>query len=390
MASIRVVPSQTILTPPRLPSYLEIYNLQPIVGKPTDQEVKSIHDAIRALNGIIHLYTVYDPNLAMQLSQHLFGAQMAVHQANHSTNLLPRSVYTPPALPSHIPCTLNQVIGTPSDDDLKAAQGALKSAENWAAMARTFDGDLNMRLSQHVFDLQFARYMHDLAQGESIGTEPPIVPGPVLSMGGVFDADPCVPNVQNQEPETIPAHPPEQFSEPPSVTVPQPVQGVRDAFDADPPAPNVQNEESESVPAPLPEQVSETLSGIAQLCKVMEETRDATRESKSVLENMNRMLMSIKRDQCTIYPKDARRIVQKDPLNRQGILASECGLPELHCSYNSFYGQFYISLGDDQIARYLRFFGAGANYIQEGEEPKLIAGKRDEASNVLAAQAGIS
>ncbi|CAE7234152.1 unnamed protein product, partial [Rhizoctonia solani] len=305
-------------------------------------------------------------------------------------NLLPRSVYTPPALPSHIPCTLNQVIGTPSDDDLKAAQGALKSVENWAAGARTFDADLNMRISQHVFDLQFARYMHDLAQGESSGTESPRVPEPVLSMGGIFDANPPVPNAQNEEREPDPAHPPEQFSEPPGDTVLQPVQGMRDTFDANPPVSNVQNEEPESVPAPLPEQVSETPSGIAQLSKVMEETRDATRESKSILENMNRMLMSIKRDQCMIYPMDARRIVQKDPLNRQGVLASECGLPELHFSYNSFRRQYYVTLSDDQIVRYLKFFGAGANYIQEGEEPKLIEGKRDEASNLLAAQAGIS
>ncbi|KDN47197.1 hypothetical protein RSAG8_03676, partial [Rhizoctonia solani AG-8 WAC10335] len=347
MASIRIIPSQTILTPPDLPSYLgAVHDLRPIVGKPTDEEIKGIHAVIRALNAIVHLYTVYDPNLSVQLSQHLFGAQMAIYQANHSTNLLTRSVYTPPTLPPHIPSTLGQVVGAPSVEDIKSAQGALRSAENLVTSPQLFDADLNMRLSQHLFDLQFARYMHDLGQGESIS-------------GG----------------ETVPP------------SVPPPVQEPQDVSDANPPAPSLEREEQFNTPVPPPEQVPETPSELAQLGEVMKEMRDATKESKGVLDNMNRILMSIKKDQCMTRTIGSICLVQKDPLNQRGVLASECGLPQLCCYFGS--NRWDVSLNDHEIARYLRFFDTGANLIQEGDEFKLIDGKRDAAVGLLLAQLGI-
>ncbi|CAE6463529.1 unnamed protein product [Rhizoctonia solani] len=311
MASIMILPSQTTLTPPGLPSYLRaVHELRPIVGKPTDEEVKAIHAVIRALNAVVHLYTVYDPNLSVQLSQHLFGAQM----------------------------------GTPSIEDIKSAQSALRTAENLVTIPQMFDADLNMKLSQHLFDLQFARYIHDLAQGEST---------------------------------------PSNRSVPPYI--PQPVQEPQDNFSADPPAPYSESEEQvQNTPVARPEQVRESPSEVGQLSEIMKEMRDATRESKGVLDNMNRMLMSIKRDQCTVRSWGASRAVQSDPLNQQGILASECGLPQLRWEHNS--GDFYVSLNDDQIARYLKFFGVGATIIHDDEELKLVNGKRDEAEKLLLAQ----
>ncbi|CAE6473257.1 unnamed protein product [Rhizoctonia solani] len=385
MASIRIIPSQTILTPPDLPSYLAgVHDLRPIVGKPTDEEIKGIHAVIRALNAIVHLYTVYDPNLSVQLSQHLFGAQMGTYYIpllsawllsdvlwvdsclssqsfdkfatkskfpilitrQDCADIALKSVYTPPTLPSHIPSTLDQVVGTPSVEDIKSAQGALRSAENLVTSPQLFDADLNMRLSQHLFDLQFARYMHDLGQGESIS-------------GG----------------ETVPP------------SVPQPVPEPQDVSDANPPAPSLEREKQVNTPIPPPEQVPETPSELAQLGEVMKEMRDATKESTGVLDNMNRILMSIKKDQCMTRTIGTICLVQKDPLNQRGVLASECGLPQLRCYFGS--NRWDVSLNDHNITRYLRFFDTGANLIQEGDEFKLIDGKRDAAVGLLLAQLGI-
>ncbi|CAE6386120.1 unnamed protein product [Rhizoctonia solani] len=282
MASVRVLPNQTVLTPPGLPSYLRaVHDLRPIQGKPRDEHIKAIHAVIRALNSVVHLYMVYDPNLSVQLSQHLFGAQMAVYRVNYSMTLLSRATYTPPALPSHIPSTLNQFVGTPSNQDIQLGQSALRSAESLVTSLRLFDADLNMKLSQHLFDLQFARYMHDLTQSQSpSGSEP----------------------------------------EPP--LVPEPVEEPQDISSVDPPVPDLEIEEEINTPIPQPEQIPETYSGLAQPSEIMKETRDATRESKVVLENMNRMLMSIKRDQCITIPFETNCVIQKDPLNQRGVLAS--------------------------------------------------------------------
>ncbi|EUC54846.1 hypothetical protein RSOL_075420 [Rhizoctonia solani AG-3 Rhs1AP] len=348
MATIMILPNQTVLTPPDLPSYLRtLHELQPIVGKPTDEEVKAIHAVIRALNSIVHLYTVYDPNLSVQLSQHLFGAQMAVYQANHSMSMLPGNVYTPPTLPPHIPSTLNPVTGTPSIEDIKSAQSALRTAESLVTSPQMFNANLNMNLSQHLFDLQFARYIHDLTQGKSVSGD---------------------------------------RSGPPFVS--QPIQAPQDDFSVHP---NSDSEEQiQSTPVARSEQVRELPSEIGQLGEIMKEMRDATRESKGVLDNMNRMLMSIKRDQLMVRPLGTYHVVQTDPLNQQGTLASESGLPQLRCYSYPNSGRVQVSLNDDQIARYLEFFGVGAALINEDEEIKLVDGKKDEAERLLLAQVGIS
>ncbi|KEP51816.1 hypothetical protein V565_055280 [Rhizoctonia solani 123E] len=347
MATIMILPNQTVLTPPDLPSYLRtLHELQPIVGKPTDEEVKAIHAVIRALNSIVHLYTVYDPNLSVQLSQHLFGAQMAVYQANHSMSVLPGNVYTPPTLPPYIPSMLNPVTGTPSIEDIKSVQSALRTAESLVTSPQMFNADLNMKLSQHLFDLQFARYMHDLTQGKSVSGD---------------------------------------RSEPPFVS--QPIQAPQDDFSVHP---NSDSEEQiQSTPVARSEQVRELPSEIGQLGEIMKEMRDATRESKGVLDNMNRVLMSIKRDQRMVRLSGTSHVVQNDPLNQQGILASEYGLPQLRCNYYSNSGRFHVSLSYDQIARYLKFFGVGAALINEDEGLKLVDGKKDEAESLLLAQVGI-
>lgn len=43
------------LIPPKLPSFLaSTFDLRPIIGTPTNEQVKLIHGALRALNSMLH------------------------------------------------------------------------------------------------------------------------------------------------------------------------------------------------------------------------------------------------------------------------------------------------------------------------------------------------
>ena len=96
MARVTSEGSTQIYEPPSLPDYLKnIFDLKPVVGIPSDEEVKGIHAVIRAAYNVSHgeLYRKYhsacdmllmarivpgmfDSVLSMQLAQHLFEVQM--------------------------------------------------------------------------------------------------------------------------------------------------------------------------------------------------------------------------------------------------------------------------------------------------------------------------
>ncbi|KAJ1305758.1 hypothetical protein OPQ81_010488 [Rhizoctonia solani] len=327
-------PDGVTLIPPQLPGYLSaIHDLKPIVGTPTNQEIKAIHNVIRSLNAAVHLPTLYDSDLSMRLSQHLFGAQLSVYRTNYSMALLPgeKSTYTPPTLPWHITDTLNKVIGTPSDEEIKSVQNIIRSIENLANNPQLFDEDLSMKLSQHMFNIQFARYMHDSAQGG------------------------FVPN-QELLRRTAP--------------VPQ--------------------SEPNNPPIPVSEHSPEAPSELTQLGEVMEEIKGTLNESKDILVNMNRVLISTQRNQSTIayYQNPTNSTMHVNPVNQQGKLASECGLPQLryYCTHGNSYS---LWMKPHEIAGYLGFYNIGDGLLQSGNEPKLKDGKEDEAKQLLLKHIGL-
>ncbi|KAG8689390.1 hypothetical protein FRC11_002837 [Ceratobasidium sp. 423] len=69
------------------------------------------------------------------------------------------ATYTPPELPAHISVKLEPVSGAPSDEEIMRAQEALRSCQQFSHVPSMFDTHVNMELSQHLFDLQMARYM---------------------------------------------------------------------------------------------------------------------------------------------------------------------------------------------------------------------------------------
>ncbi|CAE6463538.1 unnamed protein product [Rhizoctonia solani] len=349
MSSIRVSHAgEIILTPPRLPSYLRaVHELKPIVGKPADEDVKAIHAVIRALGAVSHLPTFYNPDLSMQLSQYLFGVQMAVFRASYSMELLPgeKSVFIPPELPSHIPGALNQVVGAPSDEEIKLAQSALRNTENLAISPQLFDADLSMRLSQHFFNIQFA--------------------------AGRF-----VPKTEPKESYPAASQPAHEIKEYSTITHE---------------LPNLHDEGRRSCPVPEVEQSPQELSEIAQLGEmIVKAIKEATSETKNVLESMNRVLTLIKQDQSTVGCTGEYYQVFKNPLNQQGVAASECGLPQLRYEYLNKGYRYHLWMSPDHTARYLKFFGIGDNLIHDGEEPKLIDGMGDEAGRLILAKLGVT
>ncbi|KAG8692472.1 hypothetical protein FRC11_003597, partial [Ceratobasidium sp. 423] len=103
-------PPGQVCSPPELPTYLKnVYDLKPIVGVPSDAEVDA--------------------------------------------------VYTPPALPTHISVELEPISGAPSDEEILKVQDAVRAYQHFSSVPSVFDPHMNMELSQHLFNLQMARYM---------------------------------------------------------------------------------------------------------------------------------------------------------------------------------------------------------------------------------------
>ncbi|CAE6439328.1 unnamed protein product [Rhizoctonia solani] len=327
----------TVLIPPQLPTYLsEMHNLKRIVGKPTGEDVKAIHAVIRTQNTMAHLPNFHNPDLSMQLSQHLFGAQLAVYRSNYSMNLLPgeTNIYTPPALPSHVPGTLHEIIGAPSDEEIKSAQGVVRSLENLANSPHLFDADLSMQLSQHMFNIQFARYMHDSSQGNFI-TE-----------------------TDSGEPS------------------PEVLQSSQEAPGEHQTSPKVHRN---------PE-----LGESGNLCR----TNKLMTEIRDTLKNMNRVsiasqnslargLNSSSWHECG-YDLGAHTLV-----NENGELPEAHNLPSFQ-QERSYTRSFLPAraLTEDALAQYLRFYNMGDEVLEEGQLSKIKPGMIEDAKNLLAQYVG--
>lgn len=234
------------------------------------------------------------------------------------------------------------MVGVPSDDNVKSTQTALQNVESLAANPRLFDSDLSMKLSQHLFNLQFARYIHESSQGH-------FAPEAEL------------------EPEE---HCPKAL---------QPTQILENEITVPPQIPDSRREEDT---VPQTEKVFGTPSELYQLGETM-------KEIKGVLENTNRVLMLIKNDQSTVGCVGKYYHVYKDPLNQQGVAASECGLPRFRYGYYQDGPRYSMYLHHDLVVGYLKFFGIGAELIDGDKNPKLIDGKFGEAEKLLLRAAGL-
>ncbi|KDN36588.1 hypothetical protein RSAG8_10762, partial [Rhizoctonia solani AG-8 WAC10335] len=159
-----------VLSPPDLPPYLEsVYKLKPIVGEPSDEEVIGIHAIIRVASKVVDVQGMGDPLLLFRLSEHLFNAQMAKYRSRYLRAVFPENTtYTPPTLPAHVTVNLEPVTGVPSDEAIMKVQDTIRGYQQFSNAPSMFDPPVNMNLSQHLFDLQMARYTQRARQSHLI------------------------------------------------------------------------------------------------------------------------------------------------------------------------------------------------------------------------------
>ncbi|CEL53409.1 hypothetical protein RSOLAG1IB_11341 [Rhizoctonia solani AG-1 IB] len=344
----RLVGNEHTYTPPELPNHLaSVYDLKPIVGCPCDEEVKMIHAAIRAVNIEAQVPHLYNPELSLQLSQHLFSVQMAIYRKAYPSSLFPAdNVYTPPSLPVHISAKLEPVVGTPSNEQLKAAQNAIRISES-LGISPLFDPDLNMQLSQHLFNLQFARYIQDSSSGQFASK----------TNGG-----------QNIAPVARGTH--AHSSDLQSATSFQ----IEDLGSMSPQSktsgPHKANRTEISVLSEHAKPESCTSSQITQLVEAINGVTGLMSESKGVLDNMNRVLIAIQRSQVMVREWSSYDHARSNPVNDQGVTAVEWGLPQLRFAYCRESCSNY-ALDPAALVGYLRFFGIGADLIEGNEKPRL-------------------
>ncbi|CUA67627.1 hypothetical protein RSOLAG22IIIB_07484 [Rhizoctonia solani] len=149
-----------VLSPPVLPPYLEsVHKLKPIVGEPSDDDVIKIHAIVQVASKVVDVRGMGDPLLLLQLSEHLFNVQMAKYRSRYLRAVFPENTtYTPPILPVHVSVNLEPVTGVPPDEAVIKVQDAIRGYQQFSNVPSMFDPRINMNLSQHLFDLQMARY----------------------------------------------------------------------------------------------------------------------------------------------------------------------------------------------------------------------------------------
>ncbi|CUA73056.1 hypothetical protein RSOLAG22IIIB_10501 [Rhizoctonia solani] len=346
--------STAVYTPPSLPAYLtSTHDLKSIVGIPSDEDVKAIHATVRAVNGMSHIPGMHDPELSVQLAKHLFDVQMAVYRSQYSFSLFPGDiVYTPPPLPSHIPITLQPVVGAPSDEELKIVHSMVRAAENLANSPSMFDSELSLKLSQHLFNINIARYIRDSMHGQ-LGSQI----NPPQSQQSSSNCP--IPMTQS-----APATSGNDNQSSPSTT-----------FAANPSNPNDHSAlvpPSEESSAPTNE--LSLRDAMNEFKNTQEETNRLLREAGKTLKNVNLTLIST---QFNDFLKNSQ------PTWNINFRANDRGeLPTDH----GFSTVQILNLGihsEQTIARLLRFYDTGTDLIEDGEEPKIKPGKKEDAIKIL-------
>ncbi|CAE6400663.1 unnamed protein product [Rhizoctonia solani] len=152
-------PNGQLFVPPELPPYLKnVYDLKPILDVPSDEEIVGIHAVIRVANQVVDVQDIGSPTLFAQLSEHLFDVQMAKYRSKYIGIFPEDAIFTPPTLPTHLTVHLTPVTGAPSEEEVIQVQSTIRSYQKYASSPPMFDPRLDMELSQHLFDIQMARY----------------------------------------------------------------------------------------------------------------------------------------------------------------------------------------------------------------------------------------
>ncbi|QRV97148.1 hypothetical protein RhiJN_25167 [Ceratobasidium sp. AG-Ba] len=289
-----------------------------------------------------------------------------IYREKYPCIIFPSSTtYTPPQLPAHIPVSLEPVTNSPSNSQIKSVQTALRLSENLANVPSIFDPDLSMQLSQHLFDIQFGRYIWKTANREydrqsaesSAYTNSTREPQKVKSPNEVVLGD-----LQNQGPHDIPSPPPPSINSSPEIS------GLESEIAS------LQSELS-TLKASMEEdrhshtRENETNQLLGRLCEGVDEVK------RAVVGAQHCMARGINAG----YGHYASGAMQYSHslINNKGETPESVGLPSTTSAKIHLSGW-----GEDKdytLARYLRFYNIGKEFIREGEEGITIGSLRSIA-----------
>ncbi|CAE7207567.1 unnamed protein product [Rhizoctonia solani] len=340
-----------------------MFDLKPILANPSHEEVKVVHEAVRALNNFLHTPELRDTDLSIELSQHLFDVQMACHRHKYPNSILPNDVvYDPPTLPAYIPVNLNPVIGPPSNKEVASVHTALRISESFANFPSIFDPDLHVQLSQHLFDIQLARHVQ-----RSIAKRSP----------------PHNETVSYVNPDVISANSSSRNTSPDST----PDQGIESTE-----APHLPSERSSSSNKTTIQQHPNERNETHRTTELMIDIRDR-------LDNVSRILVGTQNSLARGFNSSSyhRHYSSKSIcydlgahslINDHGEVPETHNLPTFTYSVEQYDGspstQFTTNnLPENELARYLRFYSIGEEMVEEGEELKIKSGMVDSARDTL-------
>ncbi|KAF8594049.1 hypothetical protein BDV93DRAFT_612023 [Ceratobasidium sp. AG-I] len=355
-----------MFTPPDLPAYLaNTFELKPVLGVPTNDEVKNIHAVIRAAEIASQIPAWNDPDLSMELAQHLFDIQTARYRDKYPVNVFPSTnTYAPPTLPSHIAVTLEPVIGAPSDDEVKLVHTALRTSENLANFPSMFDPDLSMNLSQHLFDIQFARHIQRTTEGyftprqalpSTRAGQTARVTRPRVPVDQVLDIQPgitlgALQTELDPEPEhggdTVEAPIPDLFGRRPGIDI-------------------------------LPEDAR----GIIEQLRANQDQSDRTLKDglKDVVENVTRLMIKLHNHSARGFNSGNADWNYHHVVNGDGE-ACEAAVP---WAKNAPGHKLWREGSEETLARYLQFYNIGTELIEPGDPPALKPDSKEQATMIL-------
>ncbi|CAE6468646.1 unnamed protein product [Rhizoctonia solani] len=344
------------LVPPQLPPFLaSVFNLKPILGNPSREEIKLVHEAVRAMNNFLHTPELRNTDISIELSQHLFDIQMACHRQKYPTSVLPNDViYDPPTLPAHIPVELKSVNGPPSNEEVTSAHTALRISESFVNVPSIFDPDLHVQLSQHLFDTQLARHVErSIMKRTTPPTSAPPHHAVPHSNSGNTDAN----NNPITHTSSIPT--PGQLAESTQATLEQ-----SDSSNEHPRHSNP--------------------SEISELRELMIEIRDTLKSGNRILVGAQNSLargFNSSSVHTGYYSQDVTYDLGAHSLiNDQGEVPEIYDLPTFKSRGPRSEVSFATSnLTESELARYLRFYNMGEELVEEGEDLKIKPGMVDDA-----------
>ncbi|KAG8685794.1 hypothetical protein FRC11_010067, partial [Ceratobasidium sp. 423] len=97
---------------------------------------------------------------------------MAKYRSKYPCSIFSSNVtYIPPALPVHVSANLEPITGAPSEQEVLKVQNAIRLYQKLTDLPSLFDPQVNAELSQHLFDIQMARYIQRCRQARPVPLE---------------------------------------------------------------------------------------------------------------------------------------------------------------------------------------------------------------------------